>query len=487
MADVYEAFDERLHAAVAVKVLKPRLSSADLRARMLQEAHAAAALAHPHMLRVIDVASEADGTMYIAMELLAGSSLAQLLREHGGRLPWRRAVQLVLPILDALHAAHEQGFVHRDVKADNVFVARSAGGERPVLIDFGIAKAEPERRLPGGPQTTRVGWALGTPRYAAPEQLAGRPCDRRVDVYACGVTLYRAIAGRFPFDGHHDPAGVAPRLDAIVGDPTLPRALADAVARALAYAPDDRFPTARALALALAPQPAGGLEPAPARLRAAASVSALGLLGLVSWTMVARTGPIDQPAVAERPAVQDEPEVREPGPAAATPTVPASERTAPVVMALGEPVAAAGAGEASRDGTSREPRRTKPSRVQRHLRAVQPAPTTAATAAGDPEPSAPASTPSDEVMLASAWRVVEPVLQRCYAELGSVLVVPAELDIKVGASGQVVAVKFANPSLALMEPCVLRSLATARFPAAGAPRWFDRGVVLRPSPNLASP
>ncbi len=208
MADVFMATDEDLGIDVAIKLLKPRMASDELRARMVQEARAAAQVRHPNLLRVFGT-GKLDGTAYIVMELLKGPNLEQYLREQGDqRLPWNEALALLLPAMEALHAIHEQGYLHRDIKAGNILITREPG--RPPIafvIDLGLVKADRALRTADSPPTTEVGRLLCTPGYASPEQAAGLPLDHRSDVYSMAVTLYRVLAGRLPF---HEARGKPP-------------------------------------------------------------------------------------------------------------------------------------------------------------------------------------------------------------------------------------------------------------------------------------
>ena len=200
MADVFRATDEQLGVDVAIKLLKPRMASDELRARMVQEARAAAQVRHDNLVRVFGT-GKLDSTAYIVMELLTGPNLEQYLREYRDqRIPWREALDLLLPALEALHAVHDRGYVHRDIKTGNILVTRESG--RPpsaIVIDLGLVKADRGLRDAASPPTTEVGRLLCTPGYTSPEQAAGNPVDRRSDVYSMGVTLYRVLAGRLPF------------------------------------------------------------------------------------------------------------------------------------------------------------------------------------------------------------------------------------------------------------------------------------------------
>jgi serine/threonine-protein kinase len=184
--------------------------------RMLQEARAATSLAHPGIVQVYDFGFTRQGHPYITMELLHGESLGNALDERG-RIAPTRAVQLLLPIVDALAAAHDRGVVHRDVKPDNVFLTHLADGRlQPKVLDFGIAKLGPEL----GPKLTVAGTVLGSPAYMSPEQARGeQDIDRRTDVWALSVVLYELVTGELPFQGDSYNA----RLWAILGE--APRSL----------------------------------------------------------------------------------------------------------------------------------------------------------------------------------------------------------------------------------------------------------------------
>lgn len=259
MADVFRAADAQLEVDVAIKLLKPRMASSELRARMVQEARAAAQVRHPNLVRVFGT-DELDGTAYIAMELLDGPNLEDYLRARpGGRLPWREALALLLPALEALHAIHERGYVHRDIKAGNILVV----GDPPtaIVIDLGLVKPNRALRTAASPPTTEVGRMLCTPGYTSPEQAAELPVDRRSDVYSMAVTLYRVLAGRLPFHAargqpllvvlakhiHDQPT----RLVEAAAGAEIPRALAAVIEAALSKSPADRPQTMLAFAAAL--------------------------------------------------------------------------------------------------------------------------------------------------------------------------------------------------------------------------------------------
>ncbi|MGA5820127.1 protein kinase domain-containing protein [Kitasatospora sp. NPDC094028] len=245
MAVVYRAKDLRLGRTVAVKLLAPELARNEVfRQRFTHESEAAAAIDHPHIIPVFE-AGEQDGLLYIAMRYVAGGDLRALIT-RSGPLPVDRAAGLALQIASALDAAHEHGLVHRDVKPGNVLVAAGTDSEHPehlYLADFGLTKKS--LSLSG---LTSVGQIVGTLDYAAPEQISGRPLDGRCDQYGLGCVVFELLAGAPPFRRESDVALLWAHLnDPPPGlrelRPDLPAGVADAVARALAKAPEQRHPS----------------------------------------------------------------------------------------------------------------------------------------------------------------------------------------------------------------------------------------------------
>ena len=241
-ARVYRAMDRRLNRPVAVKVLDAgRVASADPGAmkRFVREARSSAGFAHPHAVTVFD-AGEADGELFLVMELVDGPSLAELIAERGP-LPEDEAVRIATQVLSALGAAHASGIVHRDVKPANILLDGRGDSK---LADFGIAKRFDDLT----DSLTATGLVIGTLRYLAPEQARGEPVSPAADVYAVGVILHEMLTGAPPFAdesllaaANRDRQAV-PRVDAVRPDVTLP--VTDAVARALAPDPADRFDSA---------------------------------------------------------------------------------------------------------------------------------------------------------------------------------------------------------------------------------------------------
>jgi serine/threonine-protein kinase len=198
MGTVWLAGNEALGSVVALKVLRDDVDVPDQDARFEREARAAAFIEHPAIVRVLDFGRAENGRPFIVMQYLEGESLLELLSRLGP-LPPDEAVRLLLPIVDALSHAHEKGVVHRDLKPDNIFLAREHGKLCPKLLDFGIAKV-PKAHSPAN--ITRRGMVLGTVAYMAPEQARGlSDVDHRSDIWALCIVLYEAISGELPFKG----------------------------------------------------------------------------------------------------------------------------------------------------------------------------------------------------------------------------------------------------------------------------------------------
>jgi TolB-like protein len=238
---VYAAEDARLGRTVALKTLPRRGSDLHQRERLLQEARMAAIVSHPSICQVYEV-GEADGELYFAMELLEGESLeARLAR---GALPAREAVQVLLDVLRALAVLHDCGLVHRALRPASVFLTPRG----PKLLDFALARS-PDAGGVRAAGRLEPDPARGAFHYMAPEQLTGGACDRRTDVWAAGALLYELLTGHPPFPGTFDEVrqaaldGHVPPLTGSSGVEFLDRV----VARALAPAPADRFPTAGAM------------------------------------------------------------------------------------------------------------------------------------------------------------------------------------------------------------------------------------------------
>jgi serine/threonine-protein kinase len=267
MAAVYRARDERLGRVVALKLLA---GDEVVRKRFVREARAVAAVDHPHIIPVYE-AGEAEGVLFIAMRFVAGDDLRVVVSREGALRP-RRAAAFISPVASALDAAHDAGLVHRDVKPANMLVDVGRGRpEHVYLSDFGVA-----RGVMSSSGLTRAGQFLGTPDYAAPEQISGRDVDGRADQYALACVAYTLLSGTVPFR-REVPMAVLyahlsvppPRLTA--ARPELPDAVNQVLAQALAKEPDDRYDSCGAFADAL--REALGLDPYDPSRPAAASAT----------------------------------------------------------------------------------------------------------------------------------------------------------------------------------------------------------------------
>ena len=271
MGVVYRARQLDLDRIAALKVIAPTLAQdASFRERFIRESRVAASLDHPNVIPVF-AAGESDGVLYLTMRFVAGDDLRTLVRREGA-LPGARAAGIVRQVGAALDAAHERGIVHRDVKPANVLLD---AGDHAYLTDFGLTK-----RMDSVGGETRTGGWVGTLGYVAPEQIRGEPVDARTDVYALGCVLFHALTGAAPYRRDSDEA----TLWAHLNDPPptvsgadgtgLPVAFDAVLARALAKAPPDRFPSAGDLGRAALAAAEGRRELATAPGRVVATGSA---------------------------------------------------------------------------------------------------------------------------------------------------------------------------------------------------------------------
>ena len=198
MGEVYRAQNVSLGRKVAIKLLnKEHTSNEDDVMRFLREARAAAAIRHPNVVDVFDVARDDDGTPFIVQELLSGQDLEQYLGASDGRLPAAEAHEIMIPVADAVAAAHKQNVVHRDLKPANIFLAREGDKIIPKVLDFGACLYQTVGALSAKEQRMLI----GTPHYMAPEQITtAMDVDRRADVWAMGVILYELLVGETPFE-----------------------------------------------------------------------------------------------------------------------------------------------------------------------------------------------------------------------------------------------------------------------------------------------
>lgn len=343
MAEVWEAHDDVLARAVAVKVLHAHLAKdPGFAERFRREAIAAARLAHPNIVNTFDAGTDGD-TAFIVMELVTGRTLRESLEAADEGLSPAIATRIAIDVADALDCAHRNGLVHRDIKPANILLAETPGPPGPrqgdrsshlrvKVADFGIAKLEAEA---GGADLTQTGAVIGTAKYLSPEQVEGHSPDARSDVYAVGVVLYEMLCGRPPFVAETE---LATALQHVRGEPApprrvvagIPKPLEAVVLRAMARDPAERYQSAVELRDALAavdvadddaeplftrdPTPPGGIVPLPRR--AARSWAPLVVLGVVALAAVvlaatllgsggggggAGPGQSDTPAAATRP------------------------------------------------------------------------------------------------------------------------------------------------------------------------------------------
>ncbi|MEU9676492.1 Stk1 family PASTA domain-containing Ser/Thr kinase [Streptomyces parvus] len=234
MATVYRAVDTRLDRVLALKVMHPALATdVSFVERFIREAKSVARLAHPNVVAVFDQGAE-GAYVYLAMEYVAGCTLRDVLRERGALQP-RAALDILEPVLAALGAAHRAGFVHRDMKPENVLIGDDG---RVKVADFGLVRAV-------GTATDTTGSLLGTVSYLAPEQIEHGTADTRSDVYACGVVLYEMLTGAKPHTGENAAQVIYQHLNSDVPAPSavvpgLPVALDSLVASATARNPEVR-------------------------------------------------------------------------------------------------------------------------------------------------------------------------------------------------------------------------------------------------------
>ena len=245
MANVYLAEDEELGRRVAIKILNERYANDEsFIERFRREAKSAAGLSHPNIVSIYD-RGEAEGTYYIAMEVIEGRSLKELILTRGA-LPVHQAVAYARQLLEALRFAHRHGIIHRDIKPHNVLVSADERGKsqdsRLKVTDFGIARH-------GASQMTEAGSIMGTAQYLSPEQARGAPVTAASDLYSAGIVLYEMLTGKVPFGGDSAIEIAMKHVNELPRPPSQLRSeispeLDQIVLRALAKEPEDRYQTA---------------------------------------------------------------------------------------------------------------------------------------------------------------------------------------------------------------------------------------------------
>lgn len=245
MAAVYVA-EHKIGRQDAIKILHPDVArSKQIRDRFEQEAHAVNRFRHPGVVEIRDIDVAEDGSPFLVMELLEGESVGSKFKREGG-IESAELLRLMDELLDVLAAAHAQGIIHRDIKPDNLFVQKDG---RLKVLDFGIA-----RMREGAPKAmhTKIGSALGTVAYMAPEQTMGSKIDERADVFAVGATMFRVLAKRYVHEAATETellvkmaSNPAPPLLSVA--PSVPRDIAMIVDRALCFQKAERYPDARTM------------------------------------------------------------------------------------------------------------------------------------------------------------------------------------------------------------------------------------------------
>ena len=298
MATVYLAQDLKHHRQVAVKVLRPELAAALGPERFIREITTTASLRHPHILPLYD-SGEADGFLYYVMPFVEGETLRQRL-DREKQLPLEDTLQITREVADALSYAHGRGVIHRDIKPENILL----DGGHAVVADFGIARAV---TVAGAESLTQAGMAIGTPAYMSPEQAAAESdLDGRSDLYALACVTYEMLAGQPPFTGPtvesivHQHLAAEPRpVTQLRG--AVPAGVADAVQRALAKNPVDRFATPTAFAGALQTGTRPGRR-VPRRRGVAAAVAVVLVTVAGVWALRGHSTPgLDPDVIAVMP------------------------------------------------------------------------------------------------------------------------------------------------------------------------------------------
>lgn len=250
MAIVYLALQESLHRHVALKVIKPVLTTdEEFAQRFLREGRIIAQLSDPHIVTVYDIASH-EGTYYLSMEYLPGGTLQQRIRNG---LPLPEALSIAQAIAGALHYAHRRGIIHRDIKPQNILFRENG---QAVLTDFGIAKT-----LGANTIMTRTGLSLGTPRYMSPEQIRGQNVDARADLYSFGVLFYEMLTGNVPYNAEDSFALAMMHVTAAI--PTLPPPLSrfqPLLNKLLDKDPEQRFQSGEEIITAIAASDSGAFK-----------------------------------------------------------------------------------------------------------------------------------------------------------------------------------------------------------------------------------
>ncbi len=263
MGYVYYAKHTAIDKRLAVKVLSLKCARSEQhRTRLLREARACSQIAHENVVDILDFGQAPNGSVFLAMELLRGETLAATV-DREGAMQWRRAKPIILQIARALHAAHTKGILHRDLKPDNIWrTKRGANKDFIKVYDFGLAKLMQDDSLAGSKPITSAGTIFGTPEYMSPEQARGEPTDPRSDLYSTAIILYEMLTGTVPFlaENFLDVLAMqatekprSPRVLAPQGN--VSKRLEKVILKALEKNPDRRYQSMQEFATALANVP----------------------------------------------------------------------------------------------------------------------------------------------------------------------------------------------------------------------------------------
>ena len=329
MGEVFLAEHVAIGRQVAIKILLANLhEKPDLAKRFLQEARTASKLRHPNVVDIIDFGHADPKTPFFVMEYLDGQDLKAVVKAEKV-LPWARARDIALQICAGLAVAHAQGFIHRDLKPDNVYLIRDeAGKEHVKILDFGIAKIMSDEAH----DATQTGVLLGTPEYMSPEQAEDKVLDARSDIYALGVILYRMVVGRVPFQSkafmtvlakHIQEKPMPPREAAPESEITA--AQEAVILKCLAKKPEERYQSAEELAAALRAADGGGAKQGRTAIYATIGVAVVAAL-VIGLVLAGRTPPEPTPEPTPEPVAEVKPPVepvvvKDPPPVALPPVV----------------------------------------------------------------------------------------------------------------------------------------------------------------------
>ena len=510
---VFRATHIVTHQELVLKVLKPNLSDDETQVkRFLQEARTASKLSHPNTVRVYDFGQTDAGHLYLAMELLHGQELGQVLIDNV-MLPPERAIHIAIGVLKSLAEAHQAGLVHRDLKPDNIFLCNVLGEDDFVkVIDFGIAKPI-EQGDDGG--LTRTGFTVGTPKYMSPEQVLNKGVEGRSDLYALGVILYQCLSGELPLSG---PSPVETMMAHVQQEPAplslvcgqvLPPGLEAVVMRALRKQPAQRFVDAEDMRAALEDvQEAAGLT--TGRKARSAKLRAVTPTDLDKTMAFAASKGVPEKSAPELVAVRPEPAVIK---AEATPhtedgldTTRLADREPPPAKVTGKQPKPPMHLDATLDLpglTPVAPVATKPARgvalpilggalaalllagvgsmaLHKPAPAAAPAPETAAAPTAEPAAGATAAKLLNTEIVDAAVADLTADVAACHPA-GAV-----DASVLIGADGRATDVEFRRRSAeSSVGACISRAIRGYRFPASSA--GLRSAQLLFPAPTPAAP